>query len=160
MNCPRLFCPSLLRDETKAFPFWCANWVIGIVFYVKRKWSATSWLLSRNGILPSFTLSQGKFSHFLLPSVRRVRAYRVTSMCLMCQAVDSARRPCGVPGGAKGLRWDGLYCRRLSLSEGGSQPDNLNQVRTIPFWVRYRKSVGWLSITLPKRLGPEMVQRP
>jgi hypothetical protein len=37
MNCPRLFCSSLLRDETKAFPFWCANWVIGIVFYVKRE---------------------------------------------------------------------------------------------------------------------------
>ncbi len=34
MNCPRLFCSSLLRDETKAFPFWCANWVIGIIFYV------------------------------------------------------------------------------------------------------------------------------
>ena len=40
----------------------------------------------------------------------------------------------------------------------GSQADNLNEIKTIRFWVRYRKSVGWLSITLPKRFGPEMVQ--
>ena len=88
------------------------------------------------------------------------RAYRVTCKRLECEAVESAQRPCGVPGGAKRSRWGGLYCRRLSLSEGGSQPDNLNQVKTIQFWVRYRKSVGRLSITLPKRLGPEMVQQP
>ena len=86
-------------------------------------------------------------------------AYRVTCKRLECEMVEGAQRLCGVPGGAKGLRWDGLYCRRLSLSEGGSQPDNLNQVKTIQFWGRYRKSVERPSITLPKRLGPEMVQR-
>ena len=80
----------------------------------------------------------GKVFAFFATERQAVRAYRVTSKCLECGAVESARRPCGMPGGAKGLRWDGLYCRRLSLSEGGSQPDNLNQVRTIPFWVRYR----------------------
>lgn len=88
------------------------------------------------------------------------RAYRVTCERLECAMVESAQRLCGAPGGAKGLRWGGLYCRRLSLSEGGSQSDNLNQVKTIQFWVRYRKSVGRLSITLPKWLGPEMVQQP
>ena len=88
------------------------------------------------------------------------RAYRVTCKRLECEAVESAQGPYGVPGGTKGLSWGGLYCRRLSLSEGGSQADNLNEIKTIRFWVRYRKSVGRLSITLPKRLGPEMVQRP
>lgn len=74
--------------------------------------------------------------------------------------IQGAQRPCGVPGGAKGLRWDGLYCRRLSLSEGGSQLDNLNQVKAIQFWFQDRKSIGHLSIPLPKRLGPEMIQSP
>ena len=76
------------------------------------------------------------------------RAYRVTCKRLECEMVEGAQRLCGVPGGAKGLRWGGLYCRRLSLSEGGSQPDNLNQVKTIQFWLGCRKSVERLSITL------------
>ena len=42
------------------------------------------------------------------------RAYRVTCKRLECEMVESAQRLCGVPGGAKGLRWGGLYCRRLS----------------------------------------------
>lgn len=68
-------------------------------------------------------------SRFLMCTVASCRrAYRVTCKCLECEAVESAKEPCGGLGEAKVSRWGDLYCRRLSLSEGGSQADNLNQL--------------------------------
>ena len=56
---------------------------------------------------------------------------------LECEAGESAQGPCGVLWGTKGPYWGALYCRGLSVPEGGSQTDNLNEIKTIRFWVRY-----------------------